>query len=278
MANPDAPILRDALKLAVAKLPREVRLRALNAYDGFDRARALLPIDREIASFRAITAEEEAAAALFRALQLRNYPGADSLNLGNHQHKAALGPFLAAATESMVATPPIQIQLTIDYSEPSVTIHLPLHANGIVFPGSEKLRLTLVEPLGLTGHSEDEGHPASFFDKHLKRIAEASKSSNIRRLIKREANARNRLLYASDSALPVSKVTVESLNARQRRAEIALCLCIAVLQTKNHQALASQALDAFLRLVGKPLAPNVSGVKVPSQAKQSKKRRARTAL
>lgn len=242
--------LRDALRKAVGKLPSEVRLRALNAYDGFDRARMLLSIDREIASFRAITAEEEAAAALFRSLQLRGYPGAERLNLGNHQHKAALGPFLAAVAESMVAKPPLRIQLTIDFSEPSIEVHLPLHTNGIIFPGSETLRLTLVEPLGLTGHKED-GSSADFFDKYLDRIAKASKSSNVRRLIKREANARNTLLYASDNNTPKSKATTATIDTRQRRAEIALCLCIAVLQTKSHQALAAQALAAFLRIVKK---------------------------
>lgn len=243
--------LRDALRLAVDKLPSEVRLRAQNAYNGFDRAKLLFSIDREMASFRAITAEEEAAAALFRSLQLKGYPGSELLNLGNHQHKAALGPFLAAVSQSMAATPPLQIQLTIDFSLPSVDVHLPLHKNGIVFPGSETLRLSLVEPLGLAAHKVDGSPSTDFFDKYLDRIAKASNSANAQRLIKREANARNTLLYASDNNLPKSKVTLDSIDARQRRAEIALGLCIAVMQTNNHQPLAVQALAAFLRLVKK---------------------------
>ena len=44
---------RDALKLAVSNLPRPVRFRAENAFVGFDKARRLLEIDREMASFRA---------------------------------------------------------------------------------------------------------------------------------------------------------------------------------------------------------------------------------
>jgi len=61
------------LPKAIDKLPPEVRYRAKNALDGFERARALLEIDREVASFRAITAAEEAASASIRSLQLREY-------------------------------------------------------------------------------------------------------------------------------------------------------------------------------------------------------------
>ena len=80
--------MRDAIRLAVENLPDEVRFRAINSFEGFDRARRLISFDREMASFRAITAEEEAVAALFRSLQIRNYPGADRLSLYSHRRKA----------------------------------------------------------------------------------------------------------------------------------------------------------------------------------------------
>ena len=242
--------MREALRRAVAKLPKQVRLRAENAFDGFDRARALLPIDREMASFRAITAEEEAAAALFRSLQLRAYPGSETLNLGNHRHKAALGPFIQAVKVALSAGHDRNLRLTIDWSEPSLEVSIPLSEVGVAFEGSENLQLTLVEPLGML-HRKGNEHPSEFVDKAMQVVAGAANSDTITKLIAKEANARNRLLYASDDALPQSKVTAESIETRQQRADIALYLCIAVLQTRNHQALAKQSLEAFLKVVGK---------------------------
>jgi hypothetical protein len=248
--------MRDALRLAVSKLPKPVRLRAENAFAGFERAVALLPIDKEMASFRAITAEEEAASALFRALQLRNYPGSDQLNLGNHRHKAALGPFIQAVKVAMAAGRDMNLRMTLDWSQPSLEISIPLSEVGVVFEGAEDLQLTLSEPLGIMGRKGD-GHPAQFFDKSIQVVADTAKSDTITKLIAKEANARNRLLYASDDAMPESKATAQSIEARRRRADIALFLCVAVLQTHNHQALAKQSLEAFLKVVGKPL-PNPS--------------------
>lgn len=89
--------MSEVLRLAIAKLPNPVRMRAQSSLEGFDRAFTLFEIDREMSSFRAITAEEEAAAALFRALQVRKYPGSDRLDLKRHDHKAALWPVLDAA-------------------------------------------------------------------------------------------------------------------------------------------------------------------------------------
>lgn len=67
---------------------------ALNATDGLDKAWALRHIDKEMAVFRAITAEEEAASALFHALKRRGYPDSGKLNPRLHEHKAALTPYI----------------------------------------------------------------------------------------------------------------------------------------------------------------------------------------
>ena len=254
--------MRDALRLALAKLPKSVRLRAENAIAGFERATTLLSIDREMASFRAITAEEEATAALFRALQLQSYPGSEHLNLGNHRHKAALGPFIQAVKVTMSHGQTRNLRMTLDWSQPSLEISIPLSEVGVAFEGSENLQITLVEPLGILGRRGDS-HPAEFFDKSMQDVADAAKSNSIAKLIAKEANARNRLLYASDTAMPESKVTKETIEARRNRADIALFLCIAVLQTPNHQALAKQSLEAFLKIVGKP-AENPSHFDEPS--------------
>ena len=242
---------RDALKLAVSNLPRPVRFRAENAFVGFDKARRLLEIDREMASFRAITAEEEAAAALFRSLQLQGYPGADKLSLRDHRQKAVVGPFIQAVKVAIANRRTFNLQMTLDWRKPEITVRLPLSELGVQFEGSEEIALQMVEPLGNLA-VKGGGHPADFFDDGLKKVVEGSGYKALDRLISKEANLRNTVLYASDTALPVSKLTEAGIAARQHRAEIALGLCVAILQTPNHQSLAKQALQAFLRSVGRP--------------------------
>ncbi|WP_428149695.1 hypothetical protein [Brevundimonas sp.] len=247
----EASVMRGALGKAIANLPKPVRFRAENAFHGFEKAVALLAVDREMASFRAITAEEEAAAALFRSLQLRRYPGANGLNLGNHRHKAAVGPFIWAVRSTLGGKGFVkQAQMTLDYAAPSLQLHLPLHELGVVFPGSEDMRLTFTEPLGLTRRKGPD-EALDRFGKELAELASAQSFANIHALIAKEANARNRLLYASDAAPPITRVTPAAILARRDRADICLFLCIAIMQTRAHQAFALQALDAFLEMVGK---------------------------
>jgi hypothetical protein len=53
----------------------------INALDHFERSAKLFEKDREMASFRAITGEEEAATAFMKAIQLRKYPHAEEFKL-----------------------------------------------------------------------------------------------------------------------------------------------------------------------------------------------------
>lgn len=234
---------RALLPRGIANLPRPVRLRAENALRGFDKARVLFPIDREMASFRAITAEEEAAAALFKSFQIRRYPGADVLSTKDHYAKAALGPFIQAVKHSLAPNGEFTMEVTLDWSKPSIEVSLPISQ----FGGPQEYMIVLSEPLGMVGHRENQP-AANFYDRSLAVVAG---SRQLHKMIASEANARNRLLYASDSTLPESKATLASIDARQQRAEIALFLCIAVLQIEGHQAMGTQGIAAFSKLVGR---------------------------
>lgn len=63
--------IQEALGRLTATLPGAIRYRFENTLENADRSFALLSCDREMASFRAITAEEEAATALIKCLQQR---------------------------------------------------------------------------------------------------------------------------------------------------------------------------------------------------------------
>jgi hypothetical protein len=240
--------IEEVLRLAITKFPKPVRTRALSSFDGFDRAEALFDLDREMSSFRAITAQEEAAAALFRALQLRHYPGSDRLDLKRHDHKAALWPVLDAARMAIgQAFRDIELVISADPPELRVALKLAKYVENLP-PTLADAHIELVKPLDVL--SSSEGKPIDFAPQ-IKSIAELHNENSIRDHIRRMANSRNKLLYASDQSLPASKATRETLAQRKQQAVVALWLCVGVLQTRDLQNYALQTLDCFLRILDK---------------------------
>jgi hypothetical protein len=232
---------------AIEKLPREVRYRAQNALEGFRRAHVLLPIDREMSSFRAITAEEEAVACLFRALQFRGYPGASSLSLKLHQHKSGAVFFLAAVRHEIVRAGNLRLIVTVSPEPPSVTVALPLSQFLSVDGKLADAHLELAEPLGFV-HSTPNVDEFEHFDAAVAKVADGKK---VDKLIDGIANARNKILYAHDTGLPVSRVDADGIAQRERTADLFLLLAIAVLQVEGHQAMATQCLRGFLKVIGR---------------------------
>lgn len=240
--------LEEVLKLAVAKLPKPVRMRAQSSMDGFDRAFVLFEIDREMSSFRAITAQEEAAAALFRALQVRNYPGADRLDLKRHDHKAAVWPVLDAARMAIGAGfRDIEFQLLAEPPKIRVSLKLAKYVENLP-KDLAAVHLELANPLDIL---RSVGGMPDDFGAEIQKIVELHDETSIRAHVRSVANSRNKILYASDQSLPKSGATLEGLAQRKKQAVMALCLCVGVLQTRLHQNYALQALDCFLRILDK---------------------------
>lgn len=238
--------LYQLLPEAISRLTPEVRYRAENALDGFARAKMLLSIDREMASFRAITAAEEAASALIRSLQLRAYPNVSLIDLRKHAHKAAV-PFFLRAVHYELTSDQKKFDLTIQLSAdpPKLTVGLPLRQFVELSDDSEDVHLVFVDPLGVIG-SKGGVAEINYFDAAVQKVAGSRK---VDKLIASEANGRNRILYAHDTGLPRSQVTLESITQRERSANLCLLLAIAVLQVEHHQAFALQCLMGFLKVI-----------------------------
>ena len=92
---------------------------ARNAYLHIQKAWVLEGVDNEMAAFRAITAEEEAASALFHSLKRLGYKGSDKLKVRNHIHKNAVIPFCRAVSGGLAHTEKsgIKTALYLDKSE-----------------------------------------------------------------------------------------------------------------------------------------------------------------
>lgn len=106
--------------------------------------------------------------------------------------------------------------------------------------------IELVHPLDVL---RSVGGKPDDFGAQIQKIVEVNGEASIRNHVRSVANSRNKILYASDQSLPKSGATMDILGQRKKRAVIALCLCIGVLQTRKHQNYALQALDCFLRIL-----------------------------
>jgi hypothetical protein len=92
------PFEKDLEEL-VLKTPAPGKHCARNAIRHIECAWALAELDPEMAAFRAITAEEESATAVFHAIRRRKYIGSEKLNPHDHVQKNALFPFFSAIAE-----------------------------------------------------------------------------------------------------------------------------------------------------------------------------------
>jgi hypothetical protein len=235
-----------ALRASVPNLPKIVRFRAQNALDHIDRAHRLLDTDRAIASFCAITAQEEAAAALFSALQYQSYPRSDELQIRDHNFKAALVPFLDAVQMSL--SQGFQtVDVQFDPTAPKIRVSVPLYVEGV-----PRFRLELVDPLDLYatrgGRDGAPDAPEDYGDQ-LSKLATLRGSKDIRKMVAQLARQRNSLLYASDGSLPVSRASPAVIDNRKKSVLLILGLVIGVLQTATHQGLAVRGIEVLLQIV-----------------------------
>ncbi len=239
------------LEKAVLKLKGKPRYCGMNAFRGLRRAWQIAHIDPEIALFKGITAEEEAATALMSALQRKRYPGAKKLSPWNHAHKAGLSPFLRVI-ESMIAksgfpTPRMRIQH--DGPCPRLDILLPGEIwgmPGITASPDEPLNIIISE-----GEVADGTSRVMRFEEQLQEYAGARGFKDMLTAVEEDANKRNRLLYAADNGLPVVQGIDAGLIEYQRPVLVMLTLTVAVLQTSMRQPLAVQALEAYLTMLGR---------------------------
>ena len=234
-----------ALRKISGNLPGAIRFRLTNSLDHFEKAERLIISDREMASFRAITGEEEAATCVMLALKLRGYEHSEQFRPRNHVDKAAVLATLIALAPSVV---PIlsEFQLVFDFEKSRIDLKVPL--SNFDVKGGDKLAVQPVEPLDLTfnksGVSQDNA-----FDDAFDNFKGNSGHQSLLAAIREQANARNTLLYASDSGLPRSRATTETITSRMVKAQTLLVITIMILQKEGHARLISQLIGPVLSAI-----------------------------
>lgn len=237
---------------AFSKLRGRPRHCGFNALRGLKRAWAIAPLDPEMALFRAITAEEEAATAMMSALQRRRYPGASKLDPRSHVHKAGWSPFLRTVESVMAESgfPTPRYRIDAEASPPRLDVFLPSEELGLE-PGHLASPDEPLNGVMRAGRLDQGTGRIMDFQAELQRRAEAGGKQDILALIREEANLRNVLLYASDNGFTVVERPDEFLIRRRRPVMLMLTLTVAILQTPKHQLLAVQVVEGYLRAIGK---------------------------
>ena len=89
---------------------------AYHAIRHLNMAWKIKDIDKEMALFRAITAEEESATAVFRAIQCRGYNNSGKLKPRDHLQKNALSSFIITISYKLAST-------GVDIGRVSIFVH-----------------------------------------------------------------------------------------------------------------------------------------------------------
>ncbi len=201
----------------------------------------------EVAVFLAITAEEEAATSLFHALKKRNYDNANRIKLRDHRFKAGVYPFLRLLGETLI--PPkesLSLQLYFDSEfqpngEEILRVKMPMFVKG------EREYCLIPEP-PLHIFSKDSAGENKDYLKEVRGVATEKGIESIYLYIKRLANERNKVLYASDSGIPN---VVDASPALQRHTNAAMLNLTIYLLIEPHkrQNLPQEALNAFIKVL-----------------------------
>jgi len=231
----------------VEKQPEPERHSARTAIHHLRRAWRIKDIDREMAFFRSLTAEEEAASAVFRSMKRLKYKGAELLNHRSHVHKNALVPFAHAVGKVL--------QLTVTHGmDPKLVIKETGPEAGklqvrltITLPNGEKKYAWPIPPLHYGISLNDQPH---HFTAQLQELASEGKARDALAYVKRMANRRNQVLYAHPTGIPVAQDPVDAfLQKRRQNMFMLLTIYLFIDQYEEHQMFVQQAIDALLALL-----------------------------
>jgi len=220
---------------------------ARSAIHHLELAWKIKDIDPEMAVFRAITSEEEAATAIFIALKDKGYINAEKIKHQQHSYKQALEPFIRAINAFTVkwANEPgfpfgENYQLRIEGENKNKKLI-------ISFFLKDKM-LTSLPPLGFTISLNGRPHN---FDKELLEITSGKHRRDVIKHIKARANLRNQILYAQSNGIPKITSDIEThIKKRQNIVFMLLKVYALIYPYKENALFVQQALNAFLQMMG----------------------------
>jgi len=217
-----------------------------SAVSHIEKAWKLKDIDPEMAVFRAITAEEEAATAIFIALRDLKYENAKKIKFRSHEYKQALSPFIRGIGNYLEMTSKLegfpfknyQIRIEGEGKDRKLSVSLP-YGDGY---------FTSIPPLGFKLEKNDSIY---HFEEELAEIASGKSYETILKYVKGFSALRNDLLYAQPDGVPNIKGKIDGhLKHRQDIVTIFMRIYALIYPYKERALFVQQALDAFLVMMG----------------------------
>ena len=243
---------RNAFEVAIEDMildtPAPGKHSARSALRHLQKASALATLDPDMAAFRAITAEEEAATAVIHSLRRRQYEGSERLKPRNHVHKNSLSQLLEAiqgifgeADKELSLRP----QLRVLEQETPRKLQLELDAAGL---GLGDRLLAPIPPLNFSVSTGDDPENLTVHDfaHELEAFASAKGTTSLLAHLKRRANLRNEILYASTQGVP--HIQLNNFLENQRLVvKVLLTTYLLVDPYSEKQLFVQQCLSVLLR-------------------------------
>lgn len=212
-------------------------------------AKLLESVDPAMAIFRGITAEEEAASGLMHCLREGCYVGSRGLQPRNHVHKHAMIPFLRVIGlfhgqifEHNVKE--YRLHIKEEEGQRRLMFAFPLHVNG------EKRWAYPIPPLNFGVKVGTTKTPPSY-ESQITSFVDAMGAKDILSYLKKEANLRNEVLYASPNGYPViNEMKPEFLQEKASHFITLLHAYLLIKPWKEPQPYVQDSLGAFLTMVG----------------------------
>jgi len=238
----------------IPEMPKPSRWPAFNAIQHLNLSWKIKDIDPQMSLFRAITAEEEAATALFLSIKRHNYDGAKSLNKFSHIQKNTVIPVFDAISRVVAKfgsqMPPTEIYLDTKEEKPKLAIrfkknHPLTGVPSYAYP---------IPPLNFSifGGKANGTIKKEDFSAGIEEIVKNTNVNNIFEHLKNRANLRNQLLYAAPEGYPSINGNIETtLQQYQKNTFVILRMYMLIDPYAKIQLFVQQALYVFLKTINK---------------------------
>jgi hypothetical protein len=216
---------------------------ARNAIRHVDRAEQLRVLDPEMCYFRLITAEEEAASAVFHSLKRRRYIGAERLSPTKHTHKMALRPFILAVRALVFMAGSFVGVEVVPELDPDDRNHF---RTRIRIPGSEEF--VSDPPLDLNLYSDGKLHDYAW---ELGVVTKHHGHESVLKYVRDEAAQRRKLLYAGTEGMwAMTEELDEGFYQSRRRIVLGhLLLFLMIDPHPKRQLFVQQCLESLLKVL-----------------------------
>lgn len=218
-----------------------------SAIQHIELAQKLLDIDSAMCAFRLITAEEEAASGLMFCLKRLSYPESEFLLPHDHQYKHALFQFVSVISEFLMG----RMKSVVKNMHMHIDPKGPVRKAFLELEFSEELGGISVAPTPpLNFHMQKADGDTYNYSLQMAKFVKLKGAKTVKELVKKEANYRNKILYASANALPENPI-VDASVVEQRRKRVMFLLRIYLLigPHEQHQMYVTHALKEFVGIM-----------------------------